>query len=201
MTDTVAVRASSGDADSRDPERGPDLTQVGMMIFLASDLMLFAGLFAANFFLRSRTEVWPPAGVKLDMILGTVFTIVLVVSSATMQIGLRAFERHGRVRSLRVWTVATIVLGAAFVANQLHEYATIDFVPSDHAYGSVYWTLTGLHAAHVTVGVLALSVLLVRTTSPAFGRRDLPAASAIGYFWHFVDVVWLAVFVTLFVVR
>ena len=113
-----------------DPFPGrPSLAQVGMMIFLASDLMLFGGLFAANFLLRSRTEVWPPAGVELDLRYSTVFTVVLVASSGTFVLGMRAFERRGDVRALRRWTVVTIILGAAFLANQIREYVLLGFSP------------------------------------------------------------------------
>ena len=179
----------------------PSLIQTGMMIFLASDLMLFSGMFAANFVLRSRTAVWPPAGVELDLKYSTVFTIVLVSSSLTMQLGLHAFEKHGNLRSLRRWTAVTILLGVAFLVNQLREYAALAFSPSDNAYGSVYWTITGLHAAHVTAGLILLVVVLVRSLYPTFDRRDAPAATTIGYFWHFVDAVWVAVYLTIFVIR
>ncbi len=185
-----------------DPFPGrPALAKIGMMIFLASDLMLFSGLFAANFLLRSRTAVWPPAGVELDLRDATVFTIVLVASSATFQLGTRALERRGDVAALRRWTGITIILGVAFLANQFRDYASLDFSATESAYGSVYWTLTGLHAFHVTVGLLLLAAIMVRTAYPGFDRRDAPAAVSIGYFWHFVDVVWIAVYTTLFLIR
>jgi cytochrome c oxidase subunit 3 len=187
---------------SVDPFPGrPALAKIGMMIFLASDLMLFSGLFAANFLLRSRTAVWPPAGVKLDLKYSTVFTVVLVASSVTLQLGVRAFERRGDVSALRRWTGITVVLGIAFLVNQFRDYAVLGFSASDHAYGSVYWTLTGLHAFHVTVGVLLLVTILIRSAYPTFDQRDAPAATSIGYFWHFVDAVWVAVYATIFLIQ
>ena len=188
-----------GDADPF-PGR-PSLVQLGMMVFLASDLMLFSGFFAANYLLRSRTEPWPPAGVELDVLWSTVFTGALLASSVTFVVGMRGYRRTGNVAVLRRWTVLTILLGAAFLANQLREYASLDFSVSSHAYGSVYWMLTGVHAAHVATGLLLLVVILVRSGSPRFDRKDLPAEEAIGYFWHFVDGVWIAVWATIFVLQ
>ncbi len=172
-----------------------------MMVFLASDLMLFAGVFAAYFLLRSSATTWPPTSVELDVRYTAVTTVLLIGSSGTLQIGLRSFERRGDVRALRRWTTVTLVLGTIFLANQIREFLTIDFFPSSHAYGSTYWFLTGFHAVHVAAGLVALVVILARTTASTFDRRDAPAATAIGYFWHFVDAVWAAVFVTLYLVR
>lgn len=185
-----------------DPFPGrPALPQLGMMIFLASDLMLFAGFFAANFLLRARTEVWPPEGVELDLRWSTVFTVVLVASSGAFVVGMRRFRRTGDPGTLRRWTLLTMAMGLAFLLNQLREYAALDFSVSSSAYGSVYWMLTGLHAAHVVVGLLLLSVIIIRSLYPTFDERDAPAEETIGYFWHFVDGVWVAVYLTIFVLR
>ena len=197
VSDTTA-----GGRSAYDPFPGrPSLPQAGMMVFLASDLMLFAGFFAAYFLLRSTATTWPPPGVNLDIRYTAITTVLLIGSSGTLQMGLTAFERRQDVRALRRWTTVTIVLGAIFLANQIREFLTIDFFPSSHAYGSTYWFLTGFHAAHVTAGLVALGVILARTTASTFDGRDAPAATAIGYFWHFVDAVWVAVFATLYLVR
>ena len=101
-----------------DPFPGrPALPQLGMMIFLASDLMLFAGFFAANFLLKARSADWPPPGVELDVRYSTIFTVVLVSSSVTYVIGMRRFKRTGDARTLRRWTLLTMVLGLAFLLN------------------------------------------------------------------------------------
>lgn len=185
-----------------DPFPGrPSLLQAGMMVFLASDLMMFAGLFAGYFLLRSSSAAWPPPSVDLDLRYTAVTTVLLLASSATLQRGLSVFERRGDIRALRRWTTITIVLGSIFLANQIREYLTIDFFPSSHAYGSTYWFLTGFHAAHVAAGLVALCVILARTTASTFDGQDAPAATAVGYFWHFIDAVWVAVFVTVFLIR
>ncbi len=187
---------------SIDPFPGrPSLPQVGMMIFLASDLMLFGGFFAANFLLRSRTPVWPPPDVSLDVRYSTIFTLVLVSSSVTFVVGMRRFKRTGDARTLRRWTLLTMALGLAFLLNQIREYAAAGFELSSSAYGSVYWMLTGLHAAHVVAGLLLLSVVVTRSLYSSFDVGDAPAEETIGYFWHFVDGVWVAVYLTIFVLQ
>lgn len=200
MAQRTAVNGTTGTGLDPFPGR-PALPQLGMMMFLASDLMLFAGFFAANFVLRARSTEWPPAGVSLDLRWSTVFTLVLVSSSVTFVVGMRGFERTGDPRVLRRWTLFTMALGFAFLLNQLREYVALEFSVSSHAYGSVYWMITGLHAAHVFTGLLLLSVILIRSRYPTFDRRDLPAEETIGYFWHFVDGVWVAVYLTIFVLQ
>lgn len=175
-------------------------SQLGMYVFLASDLMLFAAFFAAFYLLRSTAETWPPEGVHLDTLRAAVATAVLVASSGTMIVADRAFER-GDVRGLRRWLIVTVVLGAAFLANQIAEYVTLDFRADDHTYGSIYWLLTGLHTAHVTVGVLAMLALVARTTRARSAEALGTWTRGTSTFWHLVDVVWIAVFVTIWVIR
>jgi cytochrome c oxidase subunit III len=175
-------------------------SQFGVVLFLASDVMLFAAFFAANFLLRSANQPWPPEDVELDTLRATVATIVLVASSFTLVRSDRAAEREQR-GGTRRWLLVTIALGAAFLANQVAEYATLDFSASDHPYGSVYWLLTGLHGAHVTAGLAAMGLLYVRTVR----GRSLGAISSwthgVSLFWHLVDVIWVFVFLTLWVLR
>jgi cytochrome c oxidase subunit 3 len=174
--------------------------RLGMIVFLASDVMLFSALFAAYYLLRGVGDVWPPGEVELDTARAAVATVVLVASSGTMIAVDRAITEQRR-RAARRWLLATIVLGASFVANQLHEYATLDFSIDDHTYGSVYWVLTGVHALHVTAGVCALAALFVRLVRAVDLSATEPLAAATSSYWHMVDVVWIAVFVTIWVVR
>lgn len=180
--------------------RSTTTAQFGMIIFLASDVMLFAAFFAAYFLLRSSNEPWPPGDVELDTLRATIATAVLVTSSFTMVRADRAFE-HGDGACMRRWLLITFGLGAVFLANQIAEYATLDFNADDHPYGSVYWVLTGLHGAHVTAGLAAMALLFVRTVrSRALG--DVSSwTSGVSLFWHLVDVVWVFVFLTIWVVR
>ena len=179
---------------------GRSTGQLGVMVFLASDIMLFAPFFAAYFLLRASNSPWPPDDVVLDTVRAAVATLVLVASSATVIAAERAHHRDDR-RMARRWLLATIALGTVFLVNQIAEYTTLDFRADDHVYGSIYWGLTGLHTAHVTAGVLALSLLVVRVTRAPLLDEATPWMRGISMFWHLVDVVWLAVFATIWVIR
>lgn len=180
--------------------RSTTTAQFGMIVFLASDVMLFAAFFAAYFLLRSNNQPWPPQDVELETARAAIATVALVASSFTLVRSDRAFE-HGDRAGMRRWLLVTIALGAAFLGNQIAEYATLEFSADDHPYGSVYWVLTGLHGAHVTAGLAAMALLFVRTVrSRALG--DVASwTGGVSLFWHLVDVVWVFVFLTIWVVR
>ena len=181
-------------------DRAPLLT-VGTVVWLASELMFFSGLFATYFTLRAAAKGdWPPAGVDLNVAVSGAFTAALVVSSGTMQLAVRAMAA-GRLPAFRGWLVATLVLAGAFIANQAHEWSTLDFSVSSHAYGSAFYVMTGFHGMHVMGGMLAMVLLLGRAGSRRFGPEELPAVEVVSYYWHVVDVVWIGLWATLFLLR
>ena len=180
-------------------ERTPVLA-VGTVVWLASELMFFSGLFAAYFTLRATAEEWPPHGVELDAVVSGVFTALLVLSSATVQLAVRALGRDDR-RRFRLWLGVTLVLAAAFVVNQGREWAEAGFRIDTHAYGSAFFVMTGFHGLHVVGGMLAMVLLLGRAGSRRFGAADAPAVEMVSYYWHFVDVVWVGLWATLFLLR
>jgi cytochrome c oxidase subunit 3 len=187
-------------AEALTPDRTPVLT-VGTVVWLASELMFFSGLFAAYFTLRSTAQGdWPPSGVELDVVTSGLFTLGLVASSATMQLGVRAVAA-GRLPAFRGWVAATLVLAAAFVANQAHEWSSLGFHVGSHPYGSAFYVMTGFHGIHVLGGMLAMVVLLGRAGSRRFGAAEAPAVEMVSYYWHFVDVVWVGMWATLFLLR
>ncbi len=183
------------------PANGQRTTaELGIILFLASDIMLFAPFFAAYFLLRSTTEVWPADGVDLDLLRAGIATLVLVSSSFTLMVADRALERGERAKTLR-WVLATAALGALFLGNQIVEYITLDFRPGDHTYGSIYWGITMLHGAHVTAGLIALVALYVRVArARTLGTIDA-WAKGVSLFWHLVDIIWVCVFLTIWVIR
>ena len=199
---TIGPMVTEVTAAQAEPAASPARTtgEFGVMLFLASDVMLFSAFFAAYFLLRSTAAEWPIADAPPEIVRAGVFTAVLVASSFTMIASDRARD-DGHRAGARRWLIATIALGAAFLANQLVEYATLPFAARDSTYGSIYWGLTGLHAAHVTAGVCALGLLLVRLTR----ARDLADTSSwaagISLYWHLVDIVWIGVFLTIWVIR
>ncbi len=178
--------------------RRPNVTTVGVAVWLASEVMFFAGLFAAYFALRAANDPWPPAGVHLDTLRSGLFTLALVASSATLHHA-DAAAAHADHRAARTWTLATLGLGAAFLTNQALEWATADFHVASNSYGTIFFVMTGFHGLHVAVGLVLLAVVALRppgllTSVPGFR----PATT---WYWHFVDVVWVAMFSTIFLIR
>jgi len=178
----------------------PSLVRIGMVVWLASELMFFSGLFAAYYFLRGADTEWPPEGVELGTARAGLFTAILVASSATVHLAGHRAEA-GDERGTRRWTLVTILLGAVFLGNQGLEYAALDFTATDHAYGSLFYLMTGFHGAHVLGGLFLLGALLVVATGRASKAPLADTMSVAIFYWHFVDVVWVAMFATLYLVR
>jgi cytochrome c oxidase subunit III len=187
----------------------PNLVSVGTIVWLSSELMFFAGLFAMYFTVRSvHSNDWPmhlPDGepIKLSIAYALPFTIILVASSFTCQWGVFAAEK-GDVFKLRRWFTFTFVLGLAFVLGQANEYRmqvgdgnTI----SKTGYGSVFYLTTGFHGLHVIGGLIAFVFYLIRTTLGRFTPAQATAAIVVSYYWHFVDVVWIGLFATIYIIR
>lgn len=177
----------------------PSILGVGVVVWLSSELMFFAGLFGAYFTLRSSTTAWPPDDVHLAVGRTALATAVLVGSSATMHLGVRAAE-HGDRKGLVRWLAVTAVLGSIFLANQVLEYAELEFSISSHAYGSSFYLMTGFHGLHVAGGIL----FMVATIGLVAGRSEAPPGPPVtvcGYYWHFVDVVWVAMFATIYLIQ
>ena len=173
---------------------------VGTVVWLASELMFFSGLFAAYFTLRSTARgPWPPEGVELDAATAGVFTLALVASSGTVQLAVRALVNDDR-RAFRRWLLITVGLAVLFLANQGREWALATFETDTNTFGSAFYLMTGFHGLHVLGGVLAMLMLVGRATSERFGAADVPAAEVVSYYWHFVDVVWLGMYATLFLI-
>ena len=183
------------------PASSRSIGEFGVIVFLASDVMLFAAFFAAYYLLRANNPPWPPPGVELDEPRALAATLVLVASSFTMEASHRARERPGGSLATRRWLLVTIALGAVFLANQIQEYATLHFGADDHPFGSVYWLLTGLHGLHVTVGLCAMGLLFVRTVRNRNPAALAPWAGGVSLFWHLVDLVWVFVFLTIWVIQ
>ena len=198
---SVANTAGTEHAPRKAIHRASPLT-VGTIVFLASECMFFSGLFATYFTLKEiTTSVWPPDDVHLEVERALLFTVLLVASSGTMQMAVRAIARDNK-PAFRKWVAATMILGVLFVTNQLgYEWPEAGFTPSSHAFGSLFFTMTGFNAFHVSCGILAMAVLLGRSGVKRYGKDDLPAVEVVSYYWHFVDVVWVIMFTVLFFVQ
>jgi cytochrome c oxidase subunit 3 len=179
-------------------EQSSERINVGVTLWLASELMFFAGLFAAYFTLRGAAQVWPPSDVHLDPLRGGISTAVLVLSSVTLW---RADEAAvaGRRSSKRHWLVATLLLGSLFLANQLLEYAGLGFTVSSSTFASMFYIMTGFHGLHVLGGLVLIALL----TTAAFINRDADDRTqrVVSYYWHFVDAVWIVLYATLYLMK
>jgi cytochrome c oxidase subunit III len=169
-------------------------------VWLSSELMFFSGLFAAYFTLRGQSAVWPPADANLDTFTATVGTAVLIISSGTMQLALRSIEEDDR-RTFVSWLGATFGLGAVFVGIQGWDWTRLHFSVSSNAYGGIFYLMTGFHGLHVIGGLLAMVVMGGRAGSRRFGGRDAPSVEMLSYYWHFVDIVWIGLYGTIFLIR
>ena len=183
----------------------PNLVSVGTIIWLSSELMFFAGLFAMYFVARAtNVGEWPPPPTELDVPYALVNTIVLVASSFTCQYGVFAAER-GDVFGLRRWYAVTFVMGLIFVLGQVNEYHTLvtehGTTIASSSYGSVFYITTGFHALHVTGGLIAFILLISRTFLSRFTPAQATAAIVVSYYWHFVDVVWIGLFAVIYFIR
>ncbi len=176
------------------------MLRVGVVVWLASELMFFAGLFAGYFALRAANHEWPPEGVELEVGRTAVATAILVASSFTMHGAVVAAEHRRDRRAVR-WTVATVVLGGIFVANQAAEYAGLAFTYTTHAYGSIFYLMTGFHGLHVIGGLVLMLAVLGTAVGPTSRLPLEDPLTVTEFYWHFVDVVWLAMFATIYLLK
>jgi cytochrome c oxidase subunit 3 len=202
---TAPVASSTFDPSRVHSLTRPNMVSVGTIIWLSSELMFFAGLFAMYFTARARaTEGWPPEPTELNLPYALVFTLILVASSFTCQFGVFSAE-SGNVFGLRRWFTITFVMGLVFVLGQMNEYRVLvthhDTTIASSTYGSVFYLTTGFHALHVIGGLVAFIFVLIRSTMGRFTPAQATAAIVVSYYWHFVDVVWVAVFLTIFVLQ
>lgn len=183
----------------------PNMVSVGTVVWLASELMFFAGLFAMYFVARAQAPVgeWPPHPTHLNLALAVPITVILIASSFTCQLGVFAAER-GDVFGLRRWYTITLVMGTIFVLGQGYEYFVLvshGTTFSSSVYGSVFFITTGFHGLHVIGGLIAFIFLIARTRVSKFTPAQATAAIVVSYYWHFVDIVWIALFATIYFIR
>ncbi len=192
----------------------PSVVAVGTIVWLGSEVMFFAGLFAIYFTLRSVSPgLWAFETPKLDVPYALTNTIILVLSSVTCQFGVFAAERlQARATGWKPsewgvveWFFLTYAMGAVFVIGQVFEYANLvsEHVGVDsNQYGSAFYITTGFHALHVTGGLIAFLIVLGRVFSVKnFTHKEATSAIVVSYYWHFVDVVWIGLFLIIYVLK
>jgi heme/copper-type cytochrome/quinol oxidase subunit 3 len=180
----------------REPGAGVYNEKLGMWVFLGSEVMFFTALIGSYIILRvAHPEGWVghPRHTPLNIPVTAVNTFLLICSSVTM---VKAFAaaQDGVQRKLRFWLVWTTLIGATFVSVQVYEYSKLiaeGFVPSASVFGSTFYTMTGFHGFHVTMGVICMTFVTIRAFLGRYTAQDHRGVEVIGLYWHFVDMIWI----------
>ena len=172
---------------------------LGMLLFIASEIMVFGAFFTAYFFIRViNNNAWPPAGDELPKYVAGINTAILVTSSFTMHWATQSIKRGNRA-GLQAGMVLTLALGLCFLLTQIREYSRIGFAPHDNAFGTVFYGLTGLHGAHVFIGLTLLTMVTIRSFRGHFSPEHHHGVEIPGIYWHFVDVMWIIVYTSVYI--
>lgn len=186
------------------PERRVPGTLLGMTLFISSEVMFFGSLFGAYFTIRGNAQTWPPPGsADIDPLRTGLFSIALIGSSVTQQLGVMAIKKDDT-RGLVRWTTITIALGAIFLLNQVFEYSSLaaeGFTVSTNVFSTLFFTMTGFHGLHVLGGLIVLGLVVSKARGKSLSSSRHGPAEAAGYYWHFVDVVWIFLFSVLYLLR
>ena len=202
---------AAGHAGAHEEHHGPpeahqssriDRQTLGILLFIVSEVMLFGAFFASYFFIRvvANEGAWPPEPYELPVAVAGVNTAILISSSFTVHWALEC-ARAGNRQGMKLGLGATWLLGATFLFIQINEYVHIGFSARDGAFGSIFYGLTGLHGAHVFVGLLLLTFANIRAWRGHFGpkMKDHLGVEVPGIYWHFVDIMWIIVFTTVYI--
>jgi cytochrome c oxidase subunit 3 len=202
VADTAALQERP--AEEHHKPGGISSSLLGMVLFIASEVMFFGGLFGSYFTIRSAAPEWPPPdNPHLSAAYAAVLTAILVSSSVTMQLGVWAIRRNHQ-RQLLLWLAVSLVLGVIFLTMQALEYANLieeGMTLSSGVFGSTFYTLTGFHGAHVAGGAAFILIVLLRARSGQFTARYHDTVEMASYYWHFVDVVWIGLFSTIYLLQ
>jgi cytochrome c oxidase subunit 3 len=212
----VASTAAVSDVSGHATVNRPDMVSVGTIVWLSSELMFFAGLFAMYFTIRAVVPgLWEVEPEALNIPFSVTNTVILVLSSFTCQMGVFAAERYQAGRTggplnivrwgMREWYVVTFVMGSIFVAGQVWEYAELvleGHTISSSPYWSVFYLATGFHGLHVAGGLIAFLLVVGRSfAARTFGHQEATTAVVTSYYWHFVDVVWVGLFAVIYLIQ
>jgi cytochrome c oxidase subunit 3 len=177
-----------------------DARTLGMFLFIASEVMLFGSFFTAYFFVRVvNGTAWPTPPFHLPIYVAGVNTCILVTSSFTVHWALQSIKRGNRA-GLQAGLVLTFLMGLTFLLTQMLEYSRVGFAPRDGAFGTIFYCLTGLHGAHVFVGLTLLAFATIRAFRGHFSPEHHHGVEIPGIYWHFVDVMWIVVYSTVYLI-
>jgi cytochrome c oxidase subunit III len=175
-----------------------DARTLGMLLFIISEVMVFGAFFTAYFFIRVVAgDPWPAEGMELPKLIAGVNTAILLSSSFTMHWALESVKSDNRL-GLQAGMFTTFLLGATFLFVQINEYVHVGFSPQDSAQGTIFYSLTGLHGAHVFIGLTLLAMVTVRAFRGHFSSAEHHGVEVPGIYWHFVDIMWVIVYTTVY---
>ena len=173
---------------------------LGMLLFIISEVMIFGAFFTAYFFIRVVSHnPWPAPGTILPEDVAGVNTAILLSSSLTIHWALTSIKKGNRF-GLKAGMVATFLLGLTFLTVQINEYIHIGFSPQNAAQGTVFYSLTGLHGAHVFIGLCLLAIVTIRAFRGHYSPEEHDGMEVPGIYWHFVDIMWVIVYTTVYVI-
>ena len=171
-----------------------DLRVIGLITFLASEFLMFAGFFAVFLVYRSAAAAWPPEDTEVELLLPAINTIILVSSSFVIHYGDTAIKQ-GNVNGLRKWYIITAIMGAIFLAGQIYEYLTLGYGLTTNLFSNCFYLMTGFHGLHVFIGLLLILGVLWRSRREGhYGAEKHTGVEMAEIYWHFVDIVWIILF-------
>lgn len=199
ISDQTQINIAAESQNESHHEAHPDLRIFGLLVFLAAEGMIFLGLFIAYLAFRAMAPAWPPAGTpKLELMLPGINTCILIASSLVIHQADTAIKKND-VKGLRLWFGLTALMGIVFLGGQLYEYNHLEFGLRTNLFASTFYVLTGFHGLHVTVGVLLiLSVMWRSLKKEHYGTNHHFGVEAAEIYWHFVDVIWIILFILLY---
>ncbi|MDX2098866.1 MAG: heme-copper oxidase subunit III [Leptolyngbyaceae cyanobacterium bins.59] len=179
-------------------EEHADLRVLGLIIFLASESLMFGGFFATYLLLRGGAAVWPPEGTEVELFLPTINTIILVSSSFVIHMGDSAIKKND-VNGMRLWYAVTALMGAIFLGGQVYEYMTLGYGLTENIFSNCFYLMTGFHGLHVFVGLLLILGVLWRSRRAGhYGSTKHVGIEMAEIYWHFVDIIWIVLFALLY---
>lgn len=181
-------------------EEHPDHRMLGLIVFLCAEGMIFFGMFAAYLIYRAMSPVWPPEGTPArELLLPGINTVILIASSFVVHNADTAIKKND-VTGMRNWFAITAAMGAVFLVGQVYEYTHLEFGLTTNLYASCFYVLTAFHGLHVTLGVLLMMAVLWRArVAGHYSNEHHFGIEATEIYWHFVDVIWIVLFLLLYV--
>jgi cytochrome c oxidase subunit 3 len=198
MTTAIDSQPTAG-VTAAHQEGHQDLRVLGLLVFLASEFLMFGGFFATFLVFRSTISEWPPEGTEVELLLPTINTIILVSSSFVINLGTKAIKKND-LAVMRQWFGITAAMGAIFLAGQIYEYLTLGYGLKTNLFSNCFYLMTGFHGAHVFIGLLLILGVLWRSRRQGHYNDVTHIGPEMAeVYWHFVDIVWIVLFTLIYI--